>query len=243
MIEEDTKLEFGTDRDEEWKVSHKETSKAFRMEGLGTCEVHHCDLWGSIKPVLSWNKERTEQREIYVRVCPNCQAEGVKQKTNIAERERNYIEEFRTKKGIDLNLDTIVKYDYADSMSVVNTDNMVKWIVEKIGKQKKVKLLSIRKYIQLTENRYSSDEMKSKFLKQSHDIEQADLLIFDSLADFSDKEAEKVINVLYSIKDTASIMMLTIPTSDARLEQLPAKLKFRFEKAQVMQMSSTGKQR
>ena len=101
----------------------------------------------------------------------------------------------------------------------------------------------MRKHVELAKNRASGDEARDKYMKQVHEIEQADLLIFDSLADFVNKDAEKALNVLFSVKDGCSIMILTIPESDNRLEQLPRRLKFRFDNAQIMQMSSIGKER
>ncbi|MDN6548240.1 MAG: hypothetical protein L0K71_11680, partial [Lactococcus lactis] len=110
-------------------------------------------------------------------------------------------------------------------------------------RQKKVKRLKVRKYIQIAENRFSSDEAREKYLKVLHDIEEAEILIFDSLADFVDKEAEKALTPLLSAKDSCSIIILTIPESDERLGQLPARLKFKLNNAQVMNLSSIGQQR
>ena len=118
-----------------------------------------------------------------------------------------------------------------------------KWIVTNVGRQKKVKRLKVRKYIQIAENRFSSDEAREKYLKILHDIEEAEILIFDSLADFTSNQAEKALTPLLSASDNCSIIMLTIPESDERLEQLPARLKFKLNNAQVMNFSSTGQQR
>ena len=235
------------DDNEKWTVTHKEMSGNFIEGGkLGVCETHGCDIIGSKRPVMSYPKDSNgkvigEPYPYLVRVCPMCNAEGIHNKT--VKSVKDYISEFKAKKHIDLNKDIIVKYDFSDELSVVNTDKMVEWIVKKVGTQKKVKHLNVRKHVELAKNRASGDEARDKYMKQVHEIEQADLLIFDSLADFVNKDAEKALNVLFSVKDGCSIMILTIPESDNRLEQLPRRLKFRFDNAQIMQMSSIGKER
>jgi hypothetical protein len=235
------------DDNEEWAVTHKEMAGNFLEGGeLGVCEIHGCDIIGSKRPVMSYPKDNNgkvigEPYPYLVRVCPMCHAEGIKNKT--VKAVKDYVSEFRTKKHIDLNKDVIVKYDFSDELSVVKVDAMVDWIVKKVGTQKKVKYLNVRKHVELAKNRASGEEARNKYMKQVHEIEQADLLIFDSLADFAIKDAEKALNVLFSVKDDCSIMILTIPESDDRLGELPVRLKFRFENAQVMQMSSTGKER
>ncbi|WP_270530073.1 hypothetical protein, partial [Lactococcus petauri] len=169
------------DDNEKWAVTHKEMSRNFIEGGeLGVCETHGCDIIGSKRPVMSYPHNKT--------------VKSVK----------DYISEFKAKKHIDLNKDIIVKYDFSDELSVVNTDKMVEWIVKKVGTQKKVKHLNVRKHVELAKNRASGDEARDKYMKQVHEIEQADLLIFDSLADFVNKDAEKALNVLFSVKDGCS---------------------------------------
>ncbi len=88
-----------------------------------------------------------------------------------------------------------------------------------------------------------SEEEKQKFLKLKYDIETADILILNSLADFVDKELEDINAMLLSVKETGTIVILTIPESDYRLEQLPIRLRKRINKAQIMNISSKGIQR
>lgn len=241
-------MAFDTWRDDgEFAIKATDVLKNYQEGGeLGVCEVHGCEIIGSKKPVLSYPKN--EKGEVIgepylydVRVCPMCHAEGIK--TVATKAGNDFLGEFKAKKGIDLTENVIVKYDFADELSVVSCDNMVKWIVTNVGRQKKVKRLKVRKYIHISENRFSSDEAREKYLKILHDIEEAEILIFDSLADFTANQAEKALTPLLSASDNCSIIILTIPESDERLEQLPARLKFKLNNAQVMNFSSTGQQR
>lgn len=241
-------MEHIYDDNEKWAVTHKEMSGNFIEGGeLGVCETHGCNIIGSKWPVMSYPKDKNgkvigEPYPYMVRVCPMCHAEGIRNKRPRAAKD--YISEFRNKKHIDLTQDVIVKYDFSDALSVDNTDRMLDWIVRKVGIQKKVKHLNVRKYLELSRNRTSGEEARERYMRQFHEIEQADLLIFDSLADFEEgKDAERALNAIFSTKDGCAVMVLTIPESDNRLERLPRRLKFRFDKAQIMQMSSTGKQR
>lgn len=236
------------DDNEKWAVTHEEMAGNYQEGGeLGVCEVHGCAIIGSKWPVMSYPKDKNgkvigEPYPYMVRVCPMCHAEGVRNKQPKAIKD--YLSEFRAKKGIDLTQDVIVKYNFSDELSVVNTDKMVEWIIRKVGTQKKVKHLNVRKYLELSRNRTSSEEARERYMRQFHEIEQADLLIFDSLADFEEgKDAERALNAIFSTKDGCAVVLLTIPESDNRLTRLPRRLKFRFDKAQIMQMSSTGETR
>lgn len=241
-------MAFDTWRDDgEFAIKATDVLKNYQEGGeLGVCEVHGCEIIGSKKSVLSYPKNEKGELigEPYLydaRVCPMCHAEGIK--TVATKAVNDFLGEFKAKKGIDLTKNVIVKYDFADELSVVSCDNMVKWIVTNVGRQKKVKRLKVRKYIHISENRFSSDEAREKYLKILHDIEEAEILIFDSLADFTANQAEKALTPLLSASDNCSIIILTIPESDERLEQLPARLKFKLNNAQVMNFSSTGQQR
>jgi len=225
--------------EDKWAITHSEQAKNFKMEGIGTCKVHGCSMWGSDKPVMSWTNDRKHKRLVVIKVCPQCHAEGIQNKgREVKQEQKNYIDTFMESKHLDIRKDIIVKYDYSDEISVTKTENMVKWISQNIGKEMKVKHLNIARYIEQTRNRFMSDEKKNEYLQQLAMIEKADLLIIDNMADFVDNDADKIINVLYNAKPGAAIMILTIPESNDRMNQLPSKLKYRFEKAQVMQMSS-----
>lgn len=144
---------------------------------------------------------------------------------------------------MDLRKDVVVKYDYADELSVNNAESFVKWITDNIGQSVKVKVIRPDKYAEQRRNRFMSEEEKQKFLKLKYDIETADILILNSLADFVDKELEDINAMLLSVKETGTIVILTIPESDYRLEQLPIRLRKRINKAQIMNISSKGIQR
>ena len=226
-------------------------------EGVGVCGIHHCNLWQVQKQVLSYEDEfkRGERRDYQPHFCPVCRNEAKDRKlvelgampeygTDVTKpQEIDYFEKLKQQKGIDLKKDVIVKYDYSDELSVVGADNFVNWIIDNLGQSVKVKNIRPDKYTEQRRNRYMSEEEKQRFLKLKFDIETADILILNSLADFADKELEDVNAMLLSAKDSCAIVILSIPESDYRFEQLPIRLRNRFKRAQVMDISSTGAKR
>ncbi|MGV9079327.1 MULTISPECIES: hypothetical protein [Lactococcus] len=239
-------------------IDHFENYKVkILKEGVGICGVHHCNLWQAETEVLSYPDElkKSMQREYKPHFCPMCRNEVRDRKlvelgalpeygTDVSKpQEIDYFEKLRLQKGIDLKKDVIVKYNYSDELSVVAADNFVDWIIDNLAQTVKVKNIRPDKYTEQRRNRYMSDEEKQKFLKLKFDIETADILILNSLADFADKELEDVNAMLLSTKDTCAIIILTIPESDYRMEQLPIRLRNRFKRSQVMDISSIGAKR
>ena len=226
-----------------------------KLDGLGTCEIHGCNLWGSQKPVFSYkdDKARREKqgRFIDVVVCPECQRELQKIRLKdmgintgeILNQAETALEKFKSQKGVDLKKDVIVKFDYTDELSYVNTTNMIDWIKLNLSRALKIKMIDPTKYLELRKNRFMGDEQKQRYAKYSYEAETADLIILNSLAEFGDNDSEDIYNLLYRTKDTAALMILTIPESDYRLNSMPTKLKYRLKAAQIMQISSTGKGR
>lgn len=226
-------------------------------EGVGTCSIHHCNLWQVQREVnsMAGSSKSGEKRTYQPSFCPQCQNEYKDRKlvelgaspeygTDVTKpQEVDYFEKIKLQKGVDLRKDVVVKYDYADELSVNNAENFVKWITDNIGQSVKVKVIRPDKYAEQRRNRFMSEEEKQKFLKLKYDIETADILILNSLADFVDKELEDINAMLLSVKETGTIVILTIPESDYRLEQLPIRLRKRINKAQIMNISSKGIQR
>ncbi|MFP7370945.1 hypothetical protein SFC12_02280 [Lactococcus lactis] len=226
-------------------------------EGVGVCGVHHCNLWQVQKEVLSieGNYKGGEKRNYQPHFCPQCQNERKDRRlveygaapeygTDVTKpQEVDYFEKLRLQKGVDLRKDVIVKYNYSDELSVINADNFVKWIIDNLGQTVKVKTIRPDKYTEQRRNRFMSDEEKQKFLKLKFDIETADILILNSLADYADKDIDDVNALLLSTKDTCSLVILSIPESDSRLDRLPIRLRNRMNKAQIMNISSKGIQR
>lgn len=120
---------------------------------------------------------------------------------------------------------------------------MKSWLVDYVGKQIKVKVVDTNKYVRQAKDKFMSDEEKQKFLRLKHEIEVADLVVVDSLADYEDREESEINKMMSSIKEKARLMVLTIPESDDRLGTLPSKLKYRMAQAQILSLSSTGGQR
>ena len=205
------------------------------------CPEHGCHLLGRNEPVWSYDGHDSNGQGIgghwYTpRVCPQCF--GIKPKESVRV---SSIAEFKHKKGIDLKKDVIVKYSFNDELSVVAADNMKSWIIKNVGREIKVKIVNTRKYCEQMTHRFMSDEEKQKFLKLKHEIEIADLVIIDSLADFSESQEESVYNMMLTCKDNASFMILTIPESESRLDDMPIKLKYRLKSAQIMGLDSKGR--
>lgn len=226
-------------------------------EGVGVCGVHHCNLWQVQKEVLSYEDifKHGNRRNYQPHFCPQCQNERKDRRlaeygaspeygTDVTKpQEVDYFEKLRLQKGVDLKKDVIVKYNYNDELSVINAESFVKWIVDNLGQTVKVKNIRPDKYTEQRRNRFMSDEEKQKFLKLKFDIETADILILNSLADYTDKEIEDVNAMLLSAKDTCSLVILTIPESDYRMDKLPIRIRNRMKKAQIMNISSKGIQR
>ncbi|WP_374284184.1 hypothetical protein [Lactococcus sp.] len=205
-----------------------------------TCQIHGCHLIGRTEPVWAYDSHDVKGYGIgghwYTpKVCPQCFGKPAETVTKLSA-----LAEFKHKKGIDLKKDVIVKYSFSDELSVVATDNMKSWITQKVGREIKVKLINTRKYCEQLKNRFMSDEEKQKYLKLSHEIELADLIIIDSLADFSETQEEDIYNMMLTCKDNSSFMILTIPESEQRLDDMPIKLKHRLKSAQIMEMNSKG---
>ncbi|WP_054640058.1 hypothetical protein [Lactococcus fujiensis] len=229
--------------------------------GLGTCEIHGCEYGGFANPVPAVDRDEHGNivgHHMYtVRACPMCDMERIsKINTNkhlladnnsaqatLQTDQEDYVSKFERKKKISLRRDTIVQYDYSDSLSVQNVENMKSWLVDYVGKQIKVKVVDTNKYVRQAKDKFMSDEEKQKFLRLKHEIEVADLVVVDSLADYEDREESEINKMMSSIKEKARLMVLTIPESDDRLGTLPSKLKYRMAQAQILSLSSTGGQR
>lgn len=228
-------------------------------EGLGKCEIHGCDYWGTTHPVWAVVRDArgniTSRHQYTTRACIMCDMErkssinarlGIVTDKNssqgtLEQKKTDYISQFEKSKGIKLSRDTIIQFDYADPISVTNVDNMKQWLVQNVGQQINVKAVDTNKYVIQSKNKYMSDEEKNKFLRLKYEIETADLVIIDSLADYEDRDEGEINKMMTSIKDKARLMILTIPESDDRLKEFPSKLKFRMVQAQKLSLSSTGK--
>ena len=128
-----------------WAVTHKEMSGNF-IEGGKLESVRLTVVTLLVQSVLlcliqkivmggNWRALSLSSKSL-----PNaCNAEGIHNKT--VKLVKDYISEFKAKKHIDLNKDIIVKYDFSDELSVVNTDKMVEWIVKKLALRKKLNIL------------------------------------------------------------------------------------------------------
>ena len=217
-------------------------------EGLGVCPIHGCNLWGTSGEVWSYDYDSKDSSRVIgrhryqVKVCNQCinESRDPDGLPIIQHEFKDYLELFKVKYHIDLKEDIIVSYSYMNELSVINLEKMKDWITSKVKNQIKVKILDVNKYLEQRRNRFMNAEQKEKFLSLTYEIEEADLLIVDSLGDYQDKDDEDFYTALLSTKDNAAIMILAIPESESRLEKFPSKLKWRFKNAQQMNLSSTA---
>lgn len=226
-------------------------------EGIGWCEKHQCEYWEVQRSVPSFKNsiERMNgrQREYQPRFCPQCQLDArnirlakygalVEGVDAASEARETAVGKLARTRGIDAERDVIVKYNYADELSVVSAEKFISWLERDLGREKKVKVLRVNRYLEIRNRRFMNNESKDKFLKYSHEIETADIVILDSLADVPDGSMDDINSALLSTRDGSTLMIMTIPESDFRLEEMPIKLRYRLRRAQTMGMSSTGKQ-
>lgn len=227
-----------------------------KKEGVGFCTKHQCEMWEVQRSVPSFKndieKMNNRQREYQPRFCPECQIEKrnirlaaygayVEGVESVNKGRETAVEKLARTRGIDAERDVIVKYTFADELSVVSAEKFISWLEKDLGREKKVKVLRVNRYLEIRNRRFMNNESKDKFLKYSHEIETADIVILDSLADVPDGSMDDINSALLSTRDGATIMIMTIPEADFRLEEMPIKLRYRFRRAQTMGMSSTGK--
>lgn len=226
-------------------------------EGVGICSKHNCEMWEVQRSVPSYksDKDRAKgehQREYQPRFCPMCQQEKKNNRLILAgasvegydspnKNKETAIEKLARTKGIDITRDVVVKFSYNDELSVVNAENFVSWFEKDLSREKRVKVIKPNRFLETRQRRFMNDESKQKYLKLSHDIETADIVVLDSLADVPNGSMDEINSVLLSTKDDATLVILSIPESDFLLQEMPIKLRFRLKRAQEHSLSSTGK--
>lgn len=240
-----------------WKSPLADLEAPTTKHGVGHCTKHDMDMWRIERSVPSYkmtDKYKVgDQLEYQPIFCPQCELEKKNEKLakagcmvdnstiNLVEKE-TAIQKLARKKHIDILQDLVATYSFEDELGVVQAEEFVKFLKNKVGREKKVEILKTNKFIELRSSRFMSDEQKQKYLKVVHNVETADILVIDSLADYGDNDEETINTLLLSAKEGGAITLMTIPESADRLETMPTKLKFRFRRAQKLSISSKGVQ-